>query len=686
MKKIKKWLILLVFMVIAGFIVCACFLENTEKYQYLNSIDYHVEMQQDGSMRVTETWDIDIKNTNTLFKTFTLNKYKYGDITDVKVVDLQQGKELKQIYEEMYHVTKDCYYALPLSSTKFEIAWGVGMDREKGNRKFQISYTVNDVVTEYNDMQEIYWQFLEEGENTVPAEKVTGTFVLPQDVSNIENLRVWGHGQLNGTIERVDKHTVRFALDNLNPKAMLEIRIVTQDKMFNVNYNKIKSYSYLASVMREEQQWAKEADSKSDAYKKFEIFCAIIYAIIFIYFIFKIVKYYKLNKKDGDGIIYNDLQYFRDIPREGATPAEACYLYNFDKKRLNTGRIQNQAVSSIILDLCLKKVISLRIEQNDVYVKILKEKDGLPRDEQEVYKLLKNTSQNREEFKISDLKLYAKDKYMQYSQAIENMVNYARNNLYNINLVDKSKEKEYTKCENANSLKNMVWFLYVQAIIVYLISLIPIFKVGVAFSFWMGAQSLALELLIILLPLVLVSTYSWHLKSKVGDKIAVLTQQGADEKAKWKGLSNFMKDYSLLDEKEVVDLVLWEKYLVYATAFGISEKVIEQMKAKYPEVFVRESWDDSRINAYPVIYFSTYSLYDGGITASAINNLSNDVGRAYTTSISEIRAHSSSSGGSGGGFSGGGGGRRWRRPEWAEDKSFTVKYFGNYILKYNLKK
>ena len=102
MKKIKKWLILLVFMVIAGFIVCACFLENTEKYQYLNSIDYHVEMQQDGSMRVTETWDIDIKNTNTLFKTFTLNKYKYGDITDVKVVDLQQGKELKQIYEEMY--------------------------------------------------------------------------------------------------------------------------------------------------------------------------------------------------------------------------------------------------------------------------------------------------------------------------------------------------------------------------------------------------------------------------------------------------------------------------------------------------------------------------------------------------------------------------------------------------------
>ena len=36
-----------------------------------------------------------------------------------------------------------------------ELEWTM----KKGNRKFQISYTVTDVVTEYNDAQEIYWQF-----------------------------------------------------------------------------------------------------------------------------------------------------------------------------------------------------------------------------------------------------------------------------------------------------------------------------------------------------------------------------------------------------------------------------------------------------------------------------------------------------------------------------------------------
>ena len=45
-----------------------------------------------------------------------------------------------------------------------------------------------------------------------------------------------------------------------------------------------------------------------------------------------------------------------------------------------------------------------------------------------------------------------------------------------------------------------------------------------------------------------------------------------------------MEDFSLLNEREVPDLKLWEKYLVFATAFGISEKVLKQLKVVYPEI------------------------------------------------------------------------------------------------------
>jgi hypothetical protein len=64
------------------------------------------------------------------------------------------------------------------------------------------------------------------------------------------------------------------------------------------------------------------------------------------------------------------------------------------------------------------------------------------------------------------------------------------------------------------------------------------------------------------------------------EKLVLLTQFGEDEKAKWKGLYNFLNNETLMSERTVPDIVLWEKYLIYATAFGISDKVVKVMKIK----------------------------------------------------------------------------------------------------------
>ena len=61
----------------------------------------------------------------------------------------------------------------------------------------------------------------------------------------------------------------------------------------------------------------------------------------------------------------------------------------------------------------------------------------------------------------------------------------------------------------------------------------------------------------------------------------LFTQYGANEQAKWYGLYNFLNSDTLINEKEVYDLPLWEKYLIYATAFGISEKVVKAMESEY---------------------------------------------------------------------------------------------------------
>ena len=115
-----------------------------------------------------------------------------------------------------------------------------------------------------------------------------------------------------------------------------------------------------------------------------------------------------------------------------------------------------------------------------------------------------------------------------------------------------------------------------------------------------------------------------------------------------------MIDFSLLDEKEVPELVLWEKYLVYATAFGIADKVIKQLKTRFPELN-----DDSYVSShYTCMYMASHSnLYHSSFSKSV------SAAESYHAREVASSSYSSGSGGGGGFSSGGGGGRRRRWPE-----------------------
>ena len=44
-----------------------------------------------------------------------------------------------------------------------------------------------------------------------------------------------------------------------------------------------------------------------------------------------------------------------------------------------------------------------------------------------------------------------------------------------------------------------------------------------------------------------------------------------------------MEDFSDFRDRGVADLTLWGRYMVYATAFGISEKAMKQLLKAYPQ-------------------------------------------------------------------------------------------------------
>ena len=130
--------------------------------------------------------------------------------------------------------------------------------------------------------------------------------------------------------------------------------------------------------------------------------------------------------------------------------------------------------------------------------------------------------------------------------------------------------------------------------------------------------------------------------SKIGRTALLYTQFGEDEYAKWKGLYDFLNSQTLMHEKTVVDLVLWEKYLVYATAFGISEKVIKALNIRCQEFELTAS--PMFENRY---YRSTYFR-------SSSRSFSSNVRSASRSYSSHYSGGSYYGGGRGGGGGGGG--------------------------------
>ena len=64
----------------------------------------------------------------------------------------------------------------------------------------------------------------------------------------------------------------------------------------------------------------------------------------------------------------------------------------------------------------------------------------------------------------------------------------------------------------------------------------------------------------------------------------VFTKKGLIEYEKIKGLYDYLVDYSLIKERDINSVVIWDKYLVYATAFGITSKVTDKFSEELMNV------------------------------------------------------------------------------------------------------
>lgn len=449
-------------------------------------------------------------------------------------------------------------------------------------------------------------------------------------------------------------HTFSFELDESDLQfrpynQYLEFALVSygDDKHKFTKYASINDYYYdnvLDELKYEHIKY--EITPKQFALYKFILLALCTAGSIYII-------YYTLNKKNKLKSKYTfyeptmKMDYFRDIP-SNLDPIFANELvFCKDKKNKDVG----DAYSAIILSLVRKKYIDLvKIKNesdwtfNNVKI-IVKYKPTQPT--QLIQNSVETSSVDFEETKTLEPLSPTEQLYfnliVRYAHQGEttmlNLQNRVSIDYQNTNTFVKNIEKSVTNIgiyekyfqqadytEPRKKLKSKSTTFIVFAILVMIIGNLIISRTRFDLAF--GA------FFILGITLFISGLYL----RKISKRYVLLTQYGEDEYVKWRGLYEFLNSETLMNERTVIELPIWEQYLVYATAFGISDKVVKALKIRCPEV-----------NISPVLsnpYFRTTSFYHSSRTFRS------------ATRTASYTASSGGHGGYGGGGRGGGGGRR----------------------------
>ena len=378
-----------------------------------------------------------------------------------------------------------------------------------------------------------------------------------------------------------------------------------------------------------------------------------------------IYVYFKCDKE------YNaqfDHKYMRDFPNDFSV---ATVEYLMKKK------ITEKSISAAILYLIYKKKI--KATEDKEKKDILLEKNGIELDhENELEKALINLIfRGKSKIWLKDLKKTAKTTtsfYKDYQKVNKIMLNTALN--------EKLYEEDKTKVDS-KSLKKASWkgiasivilliaasigilafilvliiilcwnrktisyklkevksefyrvkkYSRIFAILTIIYSIIGIIHLYVQNHFIHNVLNFYLVVILIALILII---YTAIAKKR--------TEKGALEYKKWKAFKQFLKDFGSMDEKSLPEIILWEKYLVYAVVLGCADKLSKTMKIKLENMNVDYTF------SFDPITFTNLRIISHTVSSSIHS------ARTSTYSSSSGGSNWSSGSGGGGGFSSGGG-------------------------------
>lgn len=533
----------------------------------IRSIDINAVLSDNGSMRVTEVWDIKCSDITEWY----LVRSNLGDI-EIKDLEVSDDTGRTFVNEGAWNVNRSLSQKaykcgiVDKGRDGYELCWGVGSD---GSHVFTASYTMTNVVKSLNDYDMLHIQFISDELSSAPK-SARLTISYPGTEFNSDNSRVWGFGY-DGSIGFQDDGTVIAESDGAFGYSSSMIVLMRFEKgMFHSQSVQDRDFQSELDRSLEGASWDDEEEESLGV-----ILLSFLMTMAFMYFFFIYPFVALFRKSTGKvskrqvrkflGAKKKDISWIRDIPFDGDL-LEADYVLT----KIGEDRKQNSLAAALILQMLKDGQLTTR------------------KDADEKVEILFNDNAD-----FSKMSTVAKDLYQMMKEASGADV--------------VLQDKEFSKWSKTHKTQLTTW-----------------------------TSSITKEAL-------------KRLNKDNYIRGSKLTEAGKVKAQGVVGFKKYLQDFTIINERQSVEVHLWQDYLSFAALYGIADKVAKELKDINPVAFDELVTLD--YDTYRNVVFMTRNLANA-ITNATITPKTYSSGGGFSGGMGGFGGHSSFGGG--GGFSGGG--------------------------------
>lgn len=619
------------------------------------TLDYDVTATANGDLKVTQHIDVKMRertdsDDNTkpwkqLFQQYTLNSGTLTDISDISVRNVTDGidyaqqsepklpsdvssdKEWNSDYANHWYVadvsdgsdhpkayTPGTDGLKPSASateddTTVEIGWNIPVTTEADSMKFDVSFTMHDVATKWKDVASFQWEPFGK-KNQVPIGTVTGTVHFPNGITG-KTSWAWLHTERTSETKRNSDGSYTFTAYNIHNGDYLDV-VAAFDAAKAKGIARKGTGNHLKDLKQDEykqqQRWLDKQRFAARARLVFWIVSIVLGIALCAWGIWAVISSNRRAQYRGS------VEYWRDQP--GISPASAARLIRVADPSTRQSD-EDRQLTATMLSLAVKKAIAVYPGPSDMYRGIdmsqatpvgLSQMIAADQGKQYaagitstivILPLAIDEAPNAQQLGLSE----SEDALLNLLIVISQRVGSPVFDLNQMKATCQNWQDGYIELgkftgacsmeyQRLGATRSVGW----QWILPGVLAVVLGFGSLLANSF-IGYPVAGL----IELPIFLVGLFC-----SMAGAVTVLTDQGQDIAGRTLGLKRYMEDFSNFTDRGTADLALWDWYMVYAAAFGISDRVMRELAKAYPQVN-DPAWLDA--NASNSLFYWNYRPY-----------------------------------------------------------------------------